>query len=74
MWLLQLLGEAGERAAVLGSICFGSSYFFGPPGVLSPFADSGRAGAAESAGAQCPVRVAGPGDTWELGRLQLGAG
>ena len=59
---------------MLGSSASGSSRFFGlpAPGVLSPFADSERAGPAEPAGAQYLAWVAGPGDAWELRGLWAG--
>ena len=62
------------RQLCWGSSASGSSRFFGlpAPGVLSPFADSERAGPAEPAGAQYLAWVAGPGDAWELRGLWAG--
>jgi len=36
LWLLQLLGEAGEQAAVLGLICFGVFSFLWTPHPQGP--------------------------------------
>lgn len=70
------LGRQESRQLCWGSSALGSSRFFGPPTprVLSPFADSERAGAAEPAGAQYLAWVAGLGDAWELRGLRPGAG